>query len=58
MKKILILLIFLQGCCNQSIPETSGPMEGEPINIVAPAYDEMCEREPESPLCPEKEDGN
>jgi len=55
MRIFLLCFIFLIGC-SENIPETSSPMEGEPVRLRAEAYDEMCEREPQSILCKVEED--
>lgn len=57
-KKIIICVVvaFLFGCESYA-PVTSEKIEedrsmkGTPVKLRAPAYDEMCAREPESVLC-------
>ena len=53
MKKYSIVLLFLVAC-TEKIPETSEPIQGVEIDGQATAYTEMCEREPESVLCPQE----
>jgi len=48
----LILILILSGC---SVPEERGVMQGEEVNIYVEGYEEMCLREPQSPLCAPKE---
>lgn len=54
---ILFLACTAQTGCTDDQPtvETSARMEGEPANVYAQGYNEMCEREPESKLCPQGE---
>jgi hypothetical protein len=44
--------------CTTLPEESTGPTEmtGEPVNVILKGQKEMCEREPESILCKEKED--
>ena len=44
-------LLALPSCT--TLPEE---MTGEPVNVILKGQKEMCEREPESILCKEKED--
>jgi hypothetical protein len=49
-------LALIPGLVPQEIPaitETSEPIRGRPIRGTANAYEEMCARNPGSPLCPE-----
>jgi len=60
----LISLLFAVFCllalpsCTTLPEESTGPTEmtGEPVNVILKGQKEMCEREPESILCKEKED--
>ena len=52
---ILLLVLFTVSCTNNEVIETSGPMTGDKVNVQSEAYNKMCAREPESPLC-KKED--
>ena len=48
-----MMIIFVSGCVQQTtVEDTSGPMTGDEVRINAEAYRKMCEREPQSPLCP------
>lgn len=51
MKQSLIfgMLMLLTACSGQ--PKQSEPIQGTPVGGQMQAYTEMCEREPESPLC-------
>lgn len=49
---IFVLLVIMTGC-TATIDETAEKMEGRPENVRAPAYEDMCKRNPNSPLCKE-----
>jgi len=49
---LLVLVLSILGCThNEEMVETTGPMTGDKVNVQAEAYNKMCQREPESPLC-------
>lgn len=51
MKYFIITIILLLSACSNEVPDTKGPIQGQEVNLSAQAYEEMCEREPTSPLC-------
>lgn len=53
MRYLTLLLLFLLTAC--VTPQESSVMQGEEVDIYVEGYEEMCMREPESPLCAPKE---
>ena len=52
---ITLILVFLSSCTGTTdLPETSAPIQGEKVNVHAQAYHEMCTREYDPDLCPER----
>ena len=51
MKYFLIIIFTLLVGCEDKISETKGPIQGVEVEVRADAYEEMCAREPQSPLC-------
>lgn len=47
MKYLLLLAVLLTGC--ENAPDQ--PVQGDPVKLRSTAYEQMCEREPESTLC-------
>lgn len=58
MKIFYLLAVFLLSACvaEDSEIQTTDAMEGRAVNVRAPAYDEMCQRDPNSLLCKVKDD--
>ena len=59
MKKYPVILsaflVFLVGCTNtDDFPDTSAPIQGRKVNVYSKAYHEMCTREYDPELCPER----
>ena len=53
MKYLALILILILSAC--AAPEPRGVMQGEEVNIYVEGYEDMCLREPQSPLCAPKE---